>query len=213
MKAGSAGCPNWSPDGKWIAFDSTRSGNGDLYVVRSDGGPWRRITTDPSEDAVPYWSRDGRWIYFGSNRSGNWMIWKVPSEGGKPIQVTKEGGMEARESADGRFVYYHGYYDRQKKGVWRVPVAGGPETLVLDSREGEWDLTEEGIYFIDENAKPVPTICFYDFATRRIKSLAPVPGDPAFVMLGNLSVSPDSKWLLYTGGISSSDIMMIDNFR
>ena len=28
-----------------------------------------------------------------------------------------------------------------------------------------------------------------------------------------LSVSPDGKWLLYTGGISTSDIMMIDNFR
>ena len=214
MKAGSAGSPNWSPDGKWIAFDSTKSGNGDIYVVSSEGGLWRRITTDPTEDAIPRWSHDGRWIYFGSNRSGNWMIWKVPSEGGKPIQVTKEGGMDARESADGQFVYYHGYYNRQKKGIWRVPVAGGPETLVLDSEVyDDWDLTEQGIYFIDENAKPVPTICFYDFVGRRIKNVAPVHGDPEFALAASLSVSPDGKWLLYSGGISTSDIMMIDNFR
>ena len=93
MKAGSAGSPNWSPDGKWIAFDSTKSGNNDIYVVSAEGGPVRRITTDPTEEAVPRFSRDGRWIYFGSNRSGSWQIWKMPSEGGKAIQITRDGGM------------------------------------------------------------------------------------------------------------------------
>ena len=130
MKAGSTGSPSWSPDGKNIAFDSTKSGNSDIYVVSAEGGPVRRITTDPTEDAVPRWSRDGRWIYFGSNRSGSWQIWKMPSEGGKAIQITKDGGMAARESVDG-YVYYHDYWT-QRKGLWRVPVSGGPETLVLD---------------------------------------------------------------------------------
>jgi len=83
-------------------------------------------------DVVPRWSRDGRWIYFGSNRSGSWQIWKVPSEGGKETQITRYGGMSAREAVDAQFVYYYGYYDRQRRGVWRVPVSGGPETLVLD---------------------------------------------------------------------------------
>ncbi len=151
MKAGSTGSPNWSPDGKNIAFDSTKSGNGDIYVVSAEGGPVRRITTDPTEEVVPRWSRDGRWIYFGSNRSGTWQIWKMPSDGGKAIQITKDGGMVARESADGQLVYYHGYYNLQKKGVWRVPVSDGQETLVLDKEidPHNWDLTDRGIYFID----------------------------------------------------------------
>jgi hypothetical protein len=139
----------------------------------------------------------------------------MSSEGGKAIQITRDGGLSARESADGQLVYYHGYYDRQKKGIWRVPVAGGPETLVLDREVSphHWDLTEQGIYFIDWNSNPVPTICFYDFATRRVKNLAPVHVEPEFALEDGLSVSPDGKWLLYTGGIGSSDIMMIDNFR
>ena len=215
MKAGSTGSPNWSPDGKYIAFDSTKSGNIDIYIVSAEGGPVRRITTDPEEEAVPRWSRDGRSIYFGSNRSGSWQIWKMPSDGGKATQATKEGGLVSRESADGQFVYYYGYYENQRSGIWRVPASGGPETLVLDKKfyAHDWDLTDRGIYFIDNNAKPMATICFYDFATRRIRSLAPVHSDPGFRTNEGLSVSPDEKWLLYTGGIPTSDIMMIENFR
>jgi Tol biopolymer transport system component len=66
-------------------------------------------------------------------------------------------------------------------------------------------LTDRGIYFIEGN-----TISLYDFATRRARSLA---SDPRFGTDDGLSVSPDGKWLLYAGGINTSDIMMIDNFR
>jgi Tol biopolymer transport system component/serine/threonine protein kinase len=212
MQAGSTGSPTWSPDGKNIAFDSTKSGSGDINVVEAEGGPVRQITTDPTEEVVPRWSRDGRWIYFGSNRSGSWLIWKVPSDGGKPIQITRDGGMVACESADG-YVYYHGYYDLQKKGIWRVPASGGSETLVLDKEIDDWDLSDRGIYFIDDTAKPMATICFYDFATRSVSTLAPVHSDPGFGLRRGFSVSPDGKWLLYSGGIGTSNIMMIDNFR
>jgi hypothetical protein len=53
-----------------------------------------------------------------------------------------EGGMVAFESADG-YVYSCGYY-AQKRGIWRVPVAGGRETLELDRQivPSQWYLTE-----------------------------------------------------------------------
>jgi eukaryotic-like serine/threonine-protein kinase len=216
MKARMSGSPTWSPDGNWIAFDSNKSGNIDIYMVSSEGGRVRQLTSDPTDEAVPCWSRDGYWIYFGSNRSGSWQIWRMPSDGGKPIQITNDGGHAARESADGQFLYYYGFYDRQKKGIWRVPVSGGQETPVLDKEIMPllWDLTDRGIYFIDRNARPVATICFYDFGTRHIGSLGPVHSDPRFqVNRDGFSVSPDGKWLLYSGGIFNYDIIMIDNFR
>jgi Tol biopolymer transport system component len=61
---GSAGSPRWSPDGSSIVFDGRVEGNADVYVISSDGGKPRRLTTEPSEDIVPNFSRDGQSIYF-----------------------------------------------------------------------------------------------------------------------------------------------------
>jgi eukaryotic-like serine/threonine-protein kinase len=215
MKGGSAGRPSWSPDGRWIAFDSDRTGNSDIYVVGAEGAPLRQLTADPAKEVAPRWSRDGRWIYFGSNRSGNYQIWRMPSDGGNATQITREGGLTALESADGQFVYFYGYYFFQRKGIWRVPASGGPEILALDKEiyTFHWDLTKQGIYFIDQSTKPVATVCFYDFATGLVRSLAPVHYDPGFRLEDGLSVSPDGKWLLYCGGVCASDVVMIDNFR
>ena len=47
----------WSPDGRWIAFDSNRDGNFDIYIVRPDGSDLRRLTDDPSDDVDPDWSQ------------------------------------------------------------------------------------------------------------------------------------------------------------
>src|SRR5438552_88388 len=124
-----AGTPRWSPDGRQIAFDSWIEGNADIYVISAEGGKPRRLTFDADEDITPSWSQDGRWIYFGCTRSGSMQIWKVPSEGGPALQVTRQGGFEGFESADGRFFYYA--KGRAMPGIWRAPVAGGDESLVL----------------------------------------------------------------------------------
>ena len=64
-----AGTPRWSPDGRYIAFDSPKSGTPDIYVVSAQGGPVRRITYESSANDMPSWSHDGKWIYFESDRS------------------------------------------------------------------------------------------------------------------------------------------------
>lgn len=47
--------PSWSRDNGWIAFQSLRDGNGELYIIRADGSEELRVTTDPSEDGQPAW--------------------------------------------------------------------------------------------------------------------------------------------------------------
>ncbi len=60
----------WSPDGRWIAFDSDRFGNGDVFALRVDGGAVRRLTFHSAGDYVHAWSPDARLIYFTSYRPG-----------------------------------------------------------------------------------------------------------------------------------------------
>jgi Tol biopolymer transport system component len=47
--------PDWSPDGKQIAFYSERFGNAEIVVMDGDGTHQRRITDDPWYDCCPRW--------------------------------------------------------------------------------------------------------------------------------------------------------------
>jgi TolB protein len=62
--AGGNARPSWSPDGRWIVFDSDRGGQEDIYVVASRGGPVKRLTRGDGPNWGPDWSPDGKLIAF-----------------------------------------------------------------------------------------------------------------------------------------------------
>jgi len=208
------GSPRWSSDSRWIVFDSNKGGNGDIYVISRDGGQPRRLTDGPSDNWRPSWSRDGRWVYFGSTRSGDRQIWKIPAQGGAPVQVTRtNGGDEALESFDGKFVYYG---KTNSPGIWKVPVGGGEETRVIDrGGQGIWSLTSRGIYYFDVSKSAGPTLKFYDFAKGEMttfrKFLKDTRVDTNAIAL---TVSPDGRWILYTQlDQAGSNLMLVENFH
>ena len=60
----------WSPDGSRIAFQSTRDGRDDIFVMDYGGGGSHRLTDGRGFNEYPSWSPDGRWIVFNSTRDG-----------------------------------------------------------------------------------------------------------------------------------------------
>jgi DNA-binding winged helix-turn-helix (wHTH) protein len=175
---GRTGTPRWSPDSRWIAFDSDgRFGRSGIYVVSANGGPVRAVMADESNNSVPSWSRDGKYIYFASNRGQGWgpdQLWKVPADGGQPIQVTRHGGFSAFESADGKTVYY-AKHRFENPEIWQVPVNGGEEervSLLHPSDWASWALTEKGILLLGEYSGQQSELQYFDFATRSVHSLA-----------------------------------------
>lgn len=85
--------PLYSPDGKYLAFASSRTGNGDIYLLTLETGAIKRLTYDDGSEVLNAWSRDGKMIYFQSTSrdiSGMNDIYRVATTGGTPMPVTAD---------------------------------------------------------------------------------------------------------------------------
>ena len=84
--------PAWSPDGKQIAFTSTRGGRPQIYVMDADGKNLRRVSQGDAADFSPTWSPDGNWIAFASFRGGSTDIYMMDLNGANVTRLTRTGG-------------------------------------------------------------------------------------------------------------------------
>lgn len=85
--------PIYSPDRTRLAFVSTRTGGGDVYVLTFATGEVRRVTFDDALDQLDGWSRDGKWLYFSSaahELSNINDVYRVSPDGGTPMPVSAD---------------------------------------------------------------------------------------------------------------------------
>jgi DNA-binding winged helix-turn-helix (wHTH) protein len=194
-------CASWSPDGHQLAFGRCDDSGGAVFVVAALGGAERKVTNvacmygnagwpvwtadphpvtfGPFEQQVPSWSRDGKSIYFTANNTGEWQVWKRELASGAEKQITHHGGYAAVESHDGKSLYYSKY---EGGGIWTVQTAGGTEDKITGAlHHGYWGhfaVVDSGIYFLDADAKPSPTILFYDFRSRHTAPVLTLTENP-----------------------------------
>jgi Tol biopolymer transport system component len=99
--------PRYSPDGKWIAFSSDRSGSHNVWIMDREGGSLRRLPAPDQNAYRPAWSPDGLTIYAGTSGGG------APSRlvafnliGGQQTLVTAPLAGAPAPTPDGSAVFY-----------------------------------------------------------------------------------------------------------
>ena len=170
--------PALSPDGSRIAFRYA----GQIWIAPAAGGDALALTPAGSYAADPVWSPDGATIAFASNRFGPMNVFAVPAGGGaaRRLTFTEHDQAPTGFTPDGAAVLFWspGLGDAVETGpvpnrredgrqLYRVPVAGGRDTMVLPNAAMEAGWSPAG----DRMAYTGPSI-EQPFRRRQVSSAA-----------------------------------------
>jgi dipeptidyl aminopeptidase/acylaminoacyl peptidase len=126
--------PRFSPDGRWLAFLSRRTGATEVWLANFDGSNPRQLT-HASFYAAGYvrWSADSRYIAFQGRLPRTPQLYIVGIENGTVRQITfsPRGFMGPSWSLDGQFLYADALEGGNNR-TYSVPIAGGVPRLLFE---------------------------------------------------------------------------------
>lgn len=177
--------PQWSPDGLWIAFTSSRSGKNNVWLIRSDGGEAEQLTDVKSGVDSLAWSPDGKQIAFTMS---------------DPLSEQEEKDQKARD--DARVV------DENIKltNLWIIPAEkdaeGKREPRRLTKAEfsvTDWDWSPDGKTIVFSHV-PSPVADDWtraDISTVVIESAEITPFASTKAAEASPLYSPDGRWVAF----------------
>jgi Tol biopolymer transport system component len=229
-----------SPDGRYVVFISNRTGIFHIYRMDIDGNNVKQLTSGTEGGAAPFFSPDGRWVIYSANTgpgggsSSNLSAWKVPADGGERISLSNDSWASAI-SPDGKLVVY-----LQRIGgrapFWNlsiVPFAGGPPlqtfNVTSESRpNSRWTPDGRAIIYNVTHGGVLSGVTNRGFTLAEGSILSGVTnlwiqalggGPPkqltnfASESFFSFDWSRDGKRLVYGRGMTSSDAVLINDFR
>ena len=144
--------PQYSPDGRKVAFQSDSSGHDEVWTCdtegKADGTNCQQLTFfQGPQCGTPRWSPDGRSIALDSRVEGSPQICAIASDGGKPRRVTGGGAQNQLPSwsRDGKWIYFESDRSGQWR-IWKTPVSGGSAVQVTWNHGGAAVESADGRY-------------------------------------------------------------------
>ncbi|MCU1307576.1 MAG: serine/threonine protein kinase [Acidobacteriaceae bacterium] len=151
--------PVWSPDGKWLAYNTSRNGQAQISRKPADGSGAEELLLNDQQPIVPTdWSQDGKYLIYMRGTLGNDLeVWALPLEGErKPFLVvprpTNAFAHQGRLSPDGRWLAYASTESGTSQ-IYVVPFHGGQGKWQVSTTEGsqpKWSRDGKELYFAND---------------------------------------------------------------
>ena len=120
---------SFSPDGKMIAFASTKNGGKNIWIKQTNSGEAVRITKEEFDGDQPIWSPNGDEIAFFSTRGNQFSLWRVPALGGaaKLVSPIDDGSSRLKFWSSRNQIYYE-----SERELYALDVNSGQSRQITD---------------------------------------------------------------------------------
>jgi len=204
--------PSVSPDGRTIVYISKRSGAESIWKMDIGGGNQVQLTSSGFE-LSPKITPDGKNIVYQT-----WMrrgIFEIPLAGGEPVQLIPNAAFEPSVSPDGNLLAVAKVDNPPTMYLDILPLAGGSSIKQFDlpvvSMAGfhiSWTPDSKGLIFLDSR-DGIGNLWLQPLAGGKPRQMTNFSSDYIY----SFDWSTDGKQLVVARGTSSSDIVLISNFR
>jgi Tol biopolymer transport system component len=119
---------SFSPDGRRIAFESSRSGFNEIWLANHDGSNPVQLTFLNGDAGTPRWSQDSRYVAFDYRPKEHSEVYVTDVAGGAPRMVITHPGSDnfvPNFSRDGQWLYFASTHESEVAQIWKIPSSGG----------------------------------------------------------------------------------------
>ena len=143
--------PMYSPNGRRIAFISSRSGSSQVYVMPASGGEPKQLTFHTEGYSLQDWFPDGKSLLVLGARDHHWRsssrFFQISSSKRGPEKLLFNGyGTEGKVSPDGSKILFvregerwwrKGYVGARSAQIWTFELSSGKFRKVVDTPAGD----------------------------------------------------------------------------
>jgi tricorn protease len=172
--------PRWSPNGKWIAFVSDRTGRQEVFISDELGKAARKLSDADCDKSAITWAPDSKsLLWSGSDHK----LRRVDVESGKEdVVVSSDAGniQTPQFSPDGKWLSYGKQDKLLRAHVWVKELATGQEHMIggdqfLISNGARWTPDGRKLVFLGGNG--APSMASLNRTTSQLYSVALTPMD------------------------------------
>jgi eukaryotic-like serine/threonine-protein kinase len=204
--------PQVSPDGRYIVFDSERTGSEQIWRIDSDGNNPKQLTNSPFQGDGADCSPDSKWVVY-SKGGAEKGVWKVPMDGGNPVRLNDAEVDTPSVSPDGKTIAYS--YDdssvKPPRGIAIMAFEGGPPMRRFDIPQEAWFVwaADGRSLLYTKNEGGVDNIWSQPISGGTPKQITHFTSQ----QIWGFDLSRDGKWLVMRRGTPQNDVVLIRDLR